>query len=190
MPRRGDVHGFVDALERLLRVRPHRDRVEPLARLGLPSRDVVLRWLDKVALVQEAAAAGLPGPATTVCHDAPDAAAAARELGFPLMIKPVRSFTRVGGELRNVASSPKRLRFGEAAAILRPRRRVVHAHVRLSDPAPLVAWALNGAFAPTSRCGTGLPIPTSRRTPPPAGAGSSPREAARAGKPTQEAPAR
>jgi predicted ATP-grasp superfamily ATP-dependent carboligase len=76
----------------LVAVSEHRDLVEPLARLGLPPHEDVLRSLDKVALLEEASAAGLPPPPSITCADAAEVRAAAAELGYPVVLKPPRSF--------------------------------------------------------------------------------------------------
>jgi predicted ATP-grasp superfamily ATP-dependent carboligase len=48
-------------------------------------------------------------------------------------------------EVRNVIAELRSGRFRSAAAVLRPYRRVVHAHFRIDDPAPLVARMLSMA---------------------------------------------
>ncbi len=52
------------------------------------------------------------------------------------------------GEVQHLVLGLWHRRFREAAAVLRPRRRVVHAHFQLTDPAPLAARMLYLA----SRC--------------------------------------
>ena len=46
------------------------------------------------------------------------------------------------GDIANALAQLRHLRFRSAAAVLRPHQRVVHAHFRVDDPAPLVARTL------------------------------------------------
>jgi predicted ATP-grasp superfamily ATP-dependent carboligase len=106
-----DPDGFVAALARVAEadaydaaiactdltlelVSERRDAFPDGLRLGLPPHDSVLRTLDKVALCAAAARAGLPGPAAVRCADPGAAAAAARELGYPVIVKSPSSFVR------------------------------------------------------------------------------------------------
>jgi predicted ATP-grasp superfamily ATP-dependent carboligase len=84
----------------LIAVSERREQLEPLVRIGLPPVRVVEQSLDKIRLMEAAAAAGLPCPATIVCSDEDDAQAAAREFGFPVVVKPARSCIHVGPALR------------------------------------------------------------------------------------------
>jgi predicted ATP-grasp superfamily ATP-dependent carboligase len=114
---RESVHAFVDGLGELLQrgrydalipgsdasllaVSEHRDVLEPHTRLGLPSREVVRRSVDKLVLLEAASAAGLGSPASLPCADVAEADEAAAELGFPVVLKPVQSFAPVNGGLR------------------------------------------------------------------------------------------
>jgi predicted ATP-grasp superfamily ATP-dependent carboligase len=114
---RDDQTAFVDGLFELLRdrefaillpgaepsiiaVSEQRTRLEHLVRLGLPAQQVVERSLDKIHFVDAAAAAGLACPPSVVCADKADARAAVRTLGFPVVLKPARSFVRNGPSLR------------------------------------------------------------------------------------------
>jgi predicted ATP-grasp superfamily ATP-dependent carboligase len=76
----------------LLAISEHRDRLGRSAVLGLPSRDAVRRSGDKVLLLELAAEAGLAPPPSTACRHVADAMAAGAELGYPLVLKPARSF--------------------------------------------------------------------------------------------------
>ncbi|GAB7029056.1 ATP-grasp domain-containing protein [Streptomyces sp. NPDC021749] len=60
-------------------------------RLGLPgpAPEAVERACRKDATRRALAGAGLPGPRYAVCADRAEAAAAAREIGYPLVLKPV-----------------------------------------------------------------------------------------------------
>lgn len=77
-------------------VSEHRERLEKLVRLPLSDREAVRLSLDKARLIDHAEAAGLAAPPSAVCSDARDAAAAARWLGFPVVIKGARSFLPLG----------------------------------------------------------------------------------------------
>jgi predicted ATP-grasp superfamily ATP-dependent carboligase len=114
---RESVDDFVEGLERLLRsgryaalipgseaallaVSEHRDRLERHTRLGLPSPEAVRRSVDKLELLDAAAGAGLAQPPSRACADLQEAAAAASELGYPVVLKPGQSFQRVNGSHR------------------------------------------------------------------------------------------
>lgn len=98
---------FLVGLEALVRSEPHallvpttdlstwlisenRSRFEGSVLLALPSRSSVRAALDKSWLLAAAAAAGLGGPPAGLCASVEDGLAVARELGFPLVVKPVR----------------------------------------------------------------------------------------------------
>ena len=97
----------------MLAVSEHRDRLERSTLLGLPSREAVRRSVDKVALLDAAAGAGLAPPQSRACADASGADAAASELGYPVVLKPAQSFLPVNGGFRQqgvvVASDPEAL---------------------------------------------------------------------------------
>jgi cation diffusion facilitator CzcD-associated flavoprotein CzcO/predicted ATP-grasp superfamily ATP-dependent carboligase len=65
--------------------------IEAHVRLGLPGHERVKRSLDKAELAASAARHDLAPPPTTVCEDAAQALVAARELGFPVVVKPLSS---------------------------------------------------------------------------------------------------
>jgi predicted ATP-grasp superfamily ATP-dependent carboligase len=119
-----DEHGFVAALAEavaggavdvlmpgsdasLLDVSRGRARLEPHVRLGLPAAQVVWRALDKVQLAEAARRCELTPPPTTVCHGAGEALAAAGEVGYPVVVKPVCSV---------IENGPVRRRFGSELA--------------------------------------------------------------------------
>jgi predicted ATP-grasp superfamily ATP-dependent carboligase len=83
----------------LVAISEHRDALEPHVRTGLPDAATVERALDKLALLEAAEQAGIAATKSLVCADAYDARERARELGFPLVIKPTRSFLRIGDTL-------------------------------------------------------------------------------------------
>lgn len=56
--------------------------------LSVPPLDALIQLLDKARLGEQARAAGLPTPATAVPQNEADVLRCARELGYPLFIKP------------------------------------------------------------------------------------------------------
>jgi predicted ATP-grasp superfamily ATP-dependent carboligase len=84
----------------LIAISEHRAALEPHVSSGLPTPQVVERALDKLALLEAAAQAGLAPPPSVVCSDADEVRPRAPELGYPLILKPARSFLRVGDTLR------------------------------------------------------------------------------------------
>jgi cation diffusion facilitator CzcD-associated flavoprotein CzcO/predicted ATP-grasp superfamily ATP-dependent carboligase len=117
-----DERSFVDGLEQavrrrgyslllpgsdasLLAVSAHRSRLEPHTRVGLPSHEIVLAATSKTVLTEAAVAAGFVEPETVVCAGVPSALAAARRLGFPVVLKPVRSVVSFGGRMEHHGST-------------------------------------------------------------------------------------
>jgi len=115
-PRR-DATGFVSRLEEvvsgneyavllpgleasMLPISAHRERLERSTRLGLPPHEVVRHSIDKVLLLKVAAAVGLSPPPSITCSDWNEGAAAARELGFPVVVKPAQSYVSSDGALK------------------------------------------------------------------------------------------
>jgi predicted ATP-grasp superfamily ATP-dependent carboligase len=115
-----DVHvgvdGYVTALERVVSEQRHelllpgtdetlhavssrRERLAPHVGLGLPAHEVVERALSKVCLATEAERVGLPTPEGRVCEDFDAALGAAREFGFPVLVKGVDTIKEVDGQL-------------------------------------------------------------------------------------------
>jgi predicted ATP-grasp superfamily ATP-dependent carboligase len=89
----------------LLAVSRHRERFEPFVELGLPPADVVERCVNKQALVRAAAEAGLDSPETELCADEAEARAAARRVGYPVVLKPRSTvFARNGGVVQRPGS--------------------------------------------------------------------------------------
>lgn len=130
---------FVDRLRELLRQRPyaalipgseasllavseHRGQLEGSTRLGLPSQEAVRKTVDKVVLLEAANSAGLPSPPTRICADAETAAAAAAELGYPVVVKPSRSFVPVNGGFRQegVVVVPDAMALGQSVPEFTP----------------------------------------------------------------------
>jgi predicted ATP-grasp superfamily ATP-dependent carboligase len=69
----------------------HRRRLPERMLHGLPDERAVERSLDKVELERAAGAVGLPTPRGRHCVTAADARSTARELGYPVVVKPRRS---------------------------------------------------------------------------------------------------
>ena len=96
----------------LLAVSRHRERLQEHVDLGLPPAEVVDRCVSKRALADVAAEVGIGAPEAEVCADETEAKAAARRLGYPVVLKPPSTVvSRNGGAvqrrsavLRNAAS--------------------------------------------------------------------------------------
>jgi predicted ATP-grasp superfamily ATP-dependent carboligase len=80
----------------LLTISGMRERLEGLTRIGLPSHATVERSLDREALSAAATAAGLAAPTSIRCAGPREATAAARGLGFPVILKSVHTAERLG----------------------------------------------------------------------------------------------
>src|SRR5947209_8916611 len=81
-----------------------RARLVPHLRVYLPADDVVARSLSKQWLVRNAQRAELATPRTLVCDGQDEAVEAARELGFPLLVKSREALFRVDGATRRRGS--------------------------------------------------------------------------------------
>lgn len=118
---RTDSSGFVASLEAavergdqdilmigndpaLVAVSRHRDRLERHLELALPDHDTVLRCLDKQALAEATIGTTLDSPASVVCSGPDEAEPAARELGFPLVLKSRQSVHAIDGRHDKTAS--------------------------------------------------------------------------------------
>jgi predicted ATP-grasp superfamily ATP-dependent carboligase len=88
----------------MLAISAGRRLIEPHARLGLPPHEVILQTQDKQLLQREAARAGLAAPTSIQCSRVDDVFEAARELGFPVVVKPARSVVRERGRLRQLTA--------------------------------------------------------------------------------------
>jgi predicted ATP-grasp superfamily ATP-dependent carboligase len=88
----------------VLAVSAGRARIEPYVRLGLPDHESVRRCLDKSELAAAGARHGLAPPPSVVSGDAVEAVAAARELGFPVLAKPVSSIVEDATPPRRLSS--------------------------------------------------------------------------------------
>jgi FAD-dependent urate hydroxylase len=72
----------------LLRVSSGRARLEPHVRIGLAAHEQVRRSLDKADLITTAERHGLDPPLTIACASFEEALSAARDIGFPVLVKP------------------------------------------------------------------------------------------------------
>jgi peptidoglycan/xylan/chitin deacetylase (PgdA/CDA1 family)/predicted ATP-grasp superfamily ATP-dependent carboligase len=112
--------GFVSALERiaqrrdyavllpggdasLLAISRRGRRLEDLVRIGLPPAETVERSVDKIRLLEDGAAAGMPPPPTVVCSSPAEVGEAADEVGYPVMLKPRCSILEEAGGIRHLA---------------------------------------------------------------------------------------
>ena len=111
-----DVNEFAARLEGLVRTRQidillpgtdealfivagRRDRFEPLTLIGLPPPEAVEAVFNKVRLATEATKVGLSPPEQGVCHRVEEAVDLAREFGYPVFVKPVRTVAEVDDHL-------------------------------------------------------------------------------------------
>lgn len=73
--------------------------------LGLPDRDAVRQATSKARLLKLAPGAGLAAPKTIACEGREQARKAADGLGYPVILKPLRTVFQAGGEARHVSSA-------------------------------------------------------------------------------------
>jgi cation diffusion facilitator CzcD-associated flavoprotein CzcO/predicted ATP-grasp superfamily ATP-dependent carboligase len=89
----------------LLAISDGRARLEPHVRLGLPDPVQVRRSLDKANLSILAARHGLDPPSTLEFLDSAQALDAARELGYPVLVKPLSSISERVAPRHRVSSA-------------------------------------------------------------------------------------
>jgi predicted ATP-grasp superfamily ATP-dependent carboligase len=116
-----DRDGFLATVEQLVRAERHdivvagtdasllaissaRERFAPYVPLGLPEPELVRRALDKAYVAAEAARVGLPPPRGRLCEGEAEVVDAARELGYPVVIKPQHTVVEVSGRMERRAS--------------------------------------------------------------------------------------
>jgi predicted ATP-grasp superfamily ATP-dependent carboligase len=116
-----DESGFLDAVERaasiggysvlvpggdasLLAISRGRHRLKRHVSCHLPPHHLVERSLDKLALDSVASRHGLAPPFTVVCHSTAEAASAAGTIGFPVILKPLRTVFEVDGTRRRMGA--------------------------------------------------------------------------------------
>jgi D-aspartate ligase len=68
-----------------------RDELAPHFRLAIPSHEALMRVIDKASLVETAMRAGVAVPRTMVVAGTDDIALIAEKVGYPCVVKPVRS---------------------------------------------------------------------------------------------------
>jgi predicted ATP-grasp superfamily ATP-dependent carboligase len=122
----------------LLAVSRRRQRLEPFVRLGLPDHEVVEAVLDRALVGERAAAAGLAPPDSRLCANAAEAVEAARELGYPVVVKPVRTVVEANGHLTRYAS---RMADGDPALHATVGRLEAPYLVQRCEPGPLLSFA-------------------------------------------------
>jgi predicted ATP-grasp superfamily ATP-dependent carboligase len=89
-----------------------RVELEPHVAIGLPASEAIERSLDRAFLTSAAADAGMGPPPELIVADPAAAVAGARELGFPVLLKPRHAVVERDGRARKLES---RLVVGEAA---------------------------------------------------------------------------
>ncbi len=118
-----------------------RSELEPFYRLAIPQRGLLQRVMDKSSLVATARAAGVPVPRTAVIMHASQLEQAAAEVGFPCVVKPVRSVDWRLGENWNLVGGRKAFRADNLADLQREYSRVSQAGAELL----LQEWIPGGA---------------------------------------------
>ena len=79
----------------LLTISAMREQLEGLTRIGLPAHETVERSLDREAAAAAATAVGMSAPTSIRCTGLDEATAAARDLGFPVILKSVHTAERL-----------------------------------------------------------------------------------------------
>jgi predicted ATP-grasp superfamily ATP-dependent carboligase len=69
----------------------YREELAPHYRLAIPSHDALMRVIDKASLIKTAVQAGVPVPRTVVVHEPREIALVAEKVGYPCVVKPVKS---------------------------------------------------------------------------------------------------
>jgi predicted ATP-grasp superfamily ATP-dependent carboligase len=120
-------------------VAAHREELAPRFRLYAPPIDSLVRLLDKARLAADARAAGLDVPETRWARDEADVERAAREMRFPLLLKP-----RTQVMLTHRGGSRKGTRVDRPADLL-PRWREMRAELAVH---PMAAGRIQGLELP------------------------------------------
>jgi predicted ATP-grasp superfamily ATP-dependent carboligase len=84
----------------VLAISNHRDAFGEEVQLGMPPREAVDRCVNKAALGDYSARAGIGSPETVVCSDPAEASAAASRLGYPVLLKPRQTVFDDRGQMR------------------------------------------------------------------------------------------
>lgn len=88
--------------ESLVAVSRHKELLAPHFRIACTDWEVTRRFIDKQLTYALAERCGVPSPRTLVPHSLKEALAAAREIGFPCLVKPCQShlfFARFGKKM-------------------------------------------------------------------------------------------
>jgi predicted ATP-grasp superfamily ATP-dependent carboligase len=89
----------------LLAISHWRERLEGLTRIGLPAPELLARALDREVLAASAAAAGLSPPESIRCTGPQEGIAAARTLGFPVILKSLHTVQVRGSTVQQAPPS-------------------------------------------------------------------------------------
>jgi D-aspartate ligase len=115
-----------------------RSELEEYYRLAIPPRTVLTRVIDKAALVDAAIRAGVPVPRTAVVRDGVQLQRGAEKVGFPCVVKPVRSVHWRQGHNWDIVGGRKAFRADTIAELQREYERVakVRSEVLLQEWIP------------------------------------------------------
>jgi predicted ATP-grasp superfamily ATP-dependent carboligase len=144
-----------------------RERLPSPLLLGLPPHDVVVRSLNKPALLEEAERVGFAVPESEECTGKPQALAAAGALGFPVMVKPTTSIVAADDRPRRVGARIAHDRTQLQGALSRLEAPVLIQ--RFHDRAPVLSL---GGVASQNGLAAVVAARWSRRWPPIEGAAS------------------
>jgi predicted ATP-grasp superfamily ATP-dependent carboligase len=124
-----------------------RGALEPLYRLAIPPKDVLLRVLDKAALFQSAVGAGIAVPRTAVARDAGQLRSGSEVVGFPCVVKPVRSIDWRHENHWEMVGGRKAFRVDNLAELQREYELISKAHPKIllqewipGDTDQIVVW--------------------------------------------------
>lgn len=110
LKRRPDIEIVVPVEEPyVLGLAHHRAELPPDRIYGTPDDKTVITCLDKIAMLEVAEAAGVPSAAAQVVTTHAGILAAARELGFPVVVRPLSSSRPIGGRKALIALEPDEL---------------------------------------------------------------------------------
>jgi predicted ATP-grasp superfamily ATP-dependent carboligase len=102
---RGDISALMPGSDAsLLNISRSREMLPAHVCLGLPSHPAVQRCLDKSELATLATRHALDPPETAVCTSPEQALAAAEEMGFPVVVKPLSSIIETATPRRRAGS--------------------------------------------------------------------------------------
>ncbi|MFL5901620.1 MAG: hypothetical protein ACJ75S_10540 [Solirubrobacterales bacterium] len=84
----------------VLAISDHRDVFDEGVRIGMPPRETVDRCVNKAALGDYSARAGIGSPETVACADPDEASATAARLGYPVLLKPRQTVFDDRGQMK------------------------------------------------------------------------------------------